>query len=185
MNALVGSAPGIQTTTASGQPGSSPTIRLRGFTSINGNRDPLIVLDGVPYDGGLANILPDDVESISTLKDAASSALYGSRAASGVIIITTKKGKKGRNQISFKAVQGFTSRAIPEYDKVNAYEFYPMMWESYRIHWHIEPATPFLWMMPINLPPEPSPAMLQVCRCMVVILTRIFPSYWGTIHFPV
>lgn len=132
MNALVGSAPGIQTTTASGQPGSSPVIRLRGYSSYNGNRDPLIIVDGVPYDGGLSNILPDDIESISTLKDAASSALYGSRAANGAIVITTKKGKKGRNQLSFKAVQGVTSRAIPEYDKVNAFEYYPLMWESYR-----------------------------------------------------
>jgi len=132
VNALVGSAPGIQTTTGSGAPGSSPGIRLRGFGSYNLSSSPLIVVDGVPYDGGLANINPEDMESISTLKDASSTSLYGSRAANGVISITTKKGKSGRNNLSFKVVQGVTSRAIPEYEKVNAFEYYPIMWESYR-----------------------------------------------------
>lgn len=131
-NALVGSAPGIQTTTASGQPGSSPAIRLRGFGSINASSAPLIVVDGAPYVGGLANINPDDVESISTLKDASAAALFGSRGGNGVIMITTKRGKKNRNNLQFKASQGFTSRAIPEYDQVNAFEYYPLMWESFR-----------------------------------------------------
>ncbi|MFZ9718684.1 MAG: SusC/RagA family TonB-linked outer membrane protein, partial [Chitinophagaceae bacterium] len=131
-NALVGSAPGIQTTGASGQPGSSPAIRLRGFGSINASSSPLIVVDGAPYVGGLANINPDDVESISTLKDASAAALYGSRGGNGVILITTKKGKKNRNTLQFRATQGFTSRAIPEYDVVNAQEYYPLMWESFR-----------------------------------------------------
>lgn len=132
LNAIVGSAPGIQTTTASGQPGSSPAIRLRGFSSPNGNNNPLIVVDGVVYNGGLANINPDDVASVSTLKDGASAALFGSRAANGVIMITTKRGKKGRNSLTFKAAQGFTSRGIPEYDRANPGEFYQLMWESYR-----------------------------------------------------
>lgn len=131
-NALVGSAPGIQTTTASGQPGSSPAIRLRGFGSINASSAPLIVVDGAPYVGGLANINPDDVESVSTLKDASAAALYGSRGGNGVIQITTKKGKKNRNTLGFKMSHGFTSRAIPEYDQVNAFDYYPLMWESYR-----------------------------------------------------
>lgn len=131
-NALNGSAPGIQTTMASGQPGSSPTIRLRGFGSINASSSPLIVVDGAPYPGGLANINPEDVESISTLKDASAAALYGSRGGNGVIQITTKRGKANRNTLSFKAAQGITSRAIPEYDQVNAFEYYPLMWESYR-----------------------------------------------------
>lgn len=131
-NALVGSAPGIQTTGASGQPGSSPAIRLRGFGSINASSAPLIVVDGAPYAGGLANINPDDVESISTLKDASAAALYGSRGGNGVILITTKKGKKNRNTLQFRATQGFTSRAVPEYDVVNAQEYYPLMWESFR-----------------------------------------------------
>lgn len=131
-NALVGSAPGIQTTTASGQPGSSPAIRLRGFGSITASSAPLIVIDGSPYPGGLANINPDDVETISTLKDASAAALYGSRGGNGVILITTKKGKKNKNTLQFKATYGVTSRAIPEYDQVNAFEYYPLMWESFR-----------------------------------------------------
>ncbi|MFT3826787.1 MAG: TonB-dependent receptor [Chitinophagaceae bacterium] len=131
-NALVGSAPGIQTTTASGAPGSSAGVRLRGFTSYSSGSSPLYVVDGVPYDGGLANINPDDVETISTLKDASTTALYGSRGANGVIMITTKKGKKNKNNVSFKAVKGYTDPAYPQYDRVNVYEYYPLMWESYR-----------------------------------------------------
>ena len=131
-NALVGAAPGIQTTASNGQPGSSPGIRLRGYTSYSANASPLIVVDGVVYDGGLANINPDDVESLSILKDASTSALYGSRGANGVIIITTKKGRKNRNQLSFKMTHGFSQRGLPEYDRVGPYEYYPLMWESYR-----------------------------------------------------
>ena len=131
-NALVGSAPGIQTTVSGGQPGSSPAIRLRGFGSINASSAPLIVVDGAPYVGGLANTTPDDVEPISTLKDASAAALYGSRGGNGVIMITTKRGKKNRNTLQFRASQGFTSRAVPEYDVVNAFEYYPLMWESFR-----------------------------------------------------
>lgn len=132
LNDLVGSAPGIQTTTASGQPGSSPGIRLRGYTSYSLGNDPLILVDGVVYDGGLSNINPEDIESISTLKDAASGALYGSRGANGIIAITTKKGVKGHSSLTFKAVQGYTERGIPEYSKVNAFQYYPLMWEAYR-----------------------------------------------------
>ena len=132
LNALVGSAPGIQTTMASGQPGSSPTIRLRGFTSYSNNVGPLIVVDGVQYEGGMGNINPEDIESISTLKDASTSALYGSRGANGVIMVTTKRGSKGRNTLQFKVTQGMTDRAIPEYDRVDAFQYYPLMWEAYR-----------------------------------------------------
>ena len=131
-NALVGSAPGIQTTTAGGQPGSSPGIRLRGFGSINASSSPLIVVDGAVYDGGIANINADDVESISTLKDASTTALYGARGGNGVILITTKRGKKNRTQLQFKMTQGYSERGIPEYNKVNAYQYYPLMWEAYR-----------------------------------------------------
>jgi TonB-linked SusC/RagA family outer membrane protein len=130
--ALEGAAPGIQVLATSGQPGSGPTIRLRGFGSINASNDPLYVVDGVVYSGGLSNINMDDVESVSALKDAASTALYGSRGANGVVIITTKKGRKGRNGMSFKMTQGYTSRAIPEYERVDAYQYYPLMWQAYR-----------------------------------------------------
>jgi TonB-linked SusC/RagA family outer membrane protein len=133
---LEGAAPGIQTLSANGQPGSSQSIRIRGFGSINASNDPLYVVDGVPYSGGLSNFNMDDVESVSALKDAAATALYGSRAANGVIIITTKKGRKGRSGMSVKATNGFVTRALPEYDRVNAFEYYPLMWQAMRNSLH-------------------------------------------------
>ncbi|WP_176699992.1 TonB-dependent receptor plug domain-containing protein, partial [Roseivirga seohaensis] len=84
ISALGGSGPGIQVTTATGQPGDSPAIRLRGIGSVNGNNSPFIVVDGVPFSGNINRINPDDIESVSTLKDAASTSLYGARAANGV-----------------------------------------------------------------------------------------------------
>ncbi|PTS95367.1 SusC/RagA family TonB-linked outer membrane protein [Pedobacter sp. HMWF019] len=131
--ALVGAAPGIQTTTGSGQPGSGPSIRIRGFGSINGGVDPLYVVDGAPFpESGLNNLNPDDIESISVLKDASASALYGSRAANGVILITTKKGKNSPPSIDFKTTQGLNSRALSDYEKVDAFQYYPLLWESMR-----------------------------------------------------
>jgi TonB-linked SusC/RagA family outer membrane protein len=130
--ALEGAIPGVITGTANGQPGSGVSIRVRGFGSINASSDPLFVVDGVPYVGGTSNINPDDVESTTVLKDASATALYGSRAANGVIMITTKRGKKGRNNISMRMLQGQTSRGLEEYQRVDAFQYYPMMWEAYR-----------------------------------------------------
>lgn len=132
LSAIEGAIPGVITSTTSGQPGASLAIRVRGFGSINATAEPLFVVDGAPYVGSSSNINPDDIESITVLKDAASSALYGSRAANGVVIITTKKGSKGRNSISIKGTQGIASRGLPEYDRVDAYQYYPVMWEAYR-----------------------------------------------------
>ena len=131
-NALAGAAPGIQVNAGSGQPGSGPSIRVRGFGSISASNDPLYIVDGVQYPGNISNINVDDIENISLLKDAASSALYGSSAANGVIIITTKKGKVGEPKLAVRGVQGVTSRGIPEYETVNAYEYYPLAWQAYR-----------------------------------------------------
>lgn len=130
--AIEGAIPGVVTSTANGQPGSGLNIRVRGFGSINATSEPLFVVDGVPYIGGTSNINPDDVESTTVLKDAAATALYGSRAANGVIMITTKKGRKGRNNVSVRALQGVVTRGLPEYDRVNAMQYYPLMWEAYR-----------------------------------------------------
>ena len=132
LRAIEGAIPGVVTTSGSGQPGAGIAIRVRGFGSINATSEPLIVLDGVPYIGSTSNINPDDVENISILKDASSTALYGSRAANGVVLITTKKGKKGRNNISFKLSQGTITRGLQEYERVDAFQYYPLMWESYR-----------------------------------------------------
>ena len=106
--ALVGKVSGLLVTPPSGQPGSSSTIRIRGAASLNANNDPLIVIDGVPVtgDGGagmgdpLASVNPNDIETYSVLKDASATAIYGSRASNGVIIITTKKGSKGGLKVS-------------------------------------------------------------------------------------
>ncbi len=130
--ALEGSAAGIQLNNTSGMPGAEPSIRIRGFSSLNGSNDPLYVVDGVPFGGNISDINPNDVESISVLKDASSSALYGSRASNGVIIITTKKGKAGRSQVNVSTDQGFYSRGIAEYSRVNDRQFMEAMWMGYR-----------------------------------------------------
>lgn len=132
LNALVGAAPGVQTTTASGAPGSSPGIVIRGFGSLALSNGPLYIVDGVVYDGGFSNINPDDIENITVLKDASSTALYGSRGANGVVMITTKKGRKGKQNIQFKVQIGRSTPAIPQYETVNASQYYPLAWESYR-----------------------------------------------------
>ena len=132
-DALAGAAPGIQSTLSSGQPGGSPNLRIRGFGSISAGSSPLIVVDGIVYDGDLASINTADIASISTLMDAASAALYGSRGSNGVILITTKKGSKTKKpSVQFKMLQGMNERMLPEYNRINAYDYYPLMWEYYR-----------------------------------------------------
>lgn len=130
--ALAGVSAGVQTTVGSGQPGSAPAIRIRGFGSISSSNDPLYVVDGVPYSASIANLNNDDIETITVLKDAASTALYGARAANGVVMVTTKKGAKGKNNISVKFTKGFNSRGLQEYERVGAAEYYPLMWEANR-----------------------------------------------------
>lgn len=132
VSAIAGTTAGVTTTAGSGQPGSSPAIRIRGFGSISSGSDPLYVVDGVPYTGSIANLNPDDIENITILKDAASTALYGSRAANGVVMVTTKKGAKGTSNINVKFTKGFNSRGLPEYDRIGPADYYPVMWESYR-----------------------------------------------------
>ncbi len=114
--ALEGTAPGVQIAMTSGQPGSSATIRIRGIGSINSSAAPLIVVDGMPYDGSLSSINPTDIERMDVLKDASSTALYGSRAANGVIMITTKKGNVQKSRVTFDASYGVNQRGIGEYD---------------------------------------------------------------------
>jgi TonB-linked SusC/RagA family outer membrane protein len=103
---LEGRTSGVTVTASSGAPGSAPTVRIRGTTSIN-NSTPLYIVDGVPVDqGGINYLNPDDIESIQVLKDAASAAIYGTRAASGVVLITTKKGSAGKMQIRYNSYVG-------------------------------------------------------------------------------
>lgn len=116
-DALVGSVPGLQLTGASGQPGSTQgNIHIRGISSIYASTDPLIIVDGAPYTASLSNIPQDDIESVTVLKDASSAALYGARGASGVILITTKKGESQQAHINLEAKWGSTSRSVQEYE---------------------------------------------------------------------
>ena len=130
--ALSGTVPGVTLTSSNGAPGSSPTIRVRGFSSLNAGKDPLIIVDGAPYSGDLNNINPNDVESMTVLKDAASSALYGARGANGVIIITTKQAQKGKDAVvTFDAKWGSNSRALQHYDVVKSpAQYYEFQYEA-------------------------------------------------------
>ena len=119
-------------TSGSGQPGVAPDLRIRGFGSVTASSAPLFIMDGVPYSGDISALHPEDIDNISVLKDAASAALYGSRGANGVAIVTTKKGSQRKTAFQVKANQGFSSRSIPEYERVDAYTYYPLMWEAYR-----------------------------------------------------
>lgn len=132
LNSIAGSAPGVQSTASGGAPGASPEIRIRGFGSLAAENGALIVLDGAVFDGDMSGINPEDIESISVLKDAATTAMYGSRGANGVVLITTKKGKLDSKTLSVKASKGWISRGLPEYDRVSAEQYYPLMWETYR-----------------------------------------------------
>lgn len=130
--ALEGTAPGVQVSNNNGQPGSGVSVRIRGITSVNGSSSPLYVVDGTPYDGNINAINPDDIATITVLKEATSTALYGARAANGVIMITTKQGSKRNSYVKVKASYGLTDRALPEYPRVNEQQYYEYMWEAYR-----------------------------------------------------
>ena len=129
--ALTGEAAGVRVITTSGQPGSEPSIRIRGFGSVSGNREPLYVLDGVPFAGNVSAINPDDIESMNVLKDATATAIYGSRGANGVVLIQTKKGKSGKDNISIETKVGFNASLIPRYDVIKSPEQYiGLAWEA-------------------------------------------------------
>ena len=129
--ALDGLAPGVQATSGSGQPGSSSTIIIRGFGSINASTSPLYVVDGVPYDGSISAIRPDDIESISILKDASASVLYGSRAANGVVVLSTMQGSTDGITVDLNIKVGVSSRAIPRYETVGAKDFMEIMYSAF------------------------------------------------------
>ena len=121
--ALDGLAAGVQTTSGSGQPGAGASVRIRGFGSLNADSSPLYVVDGVPYDGNINALNPNDIESMTIIKDASAGALYGARGANGVVIVTTKRGSEGAASVSFKGNWGISSRAIPRYETLDAYQW--------------------------------------------------------------
>ena len=128
--ALEGAAPGIQVNSSYGQPGNDPTIRIRGFGSVNGTNNPLYVIDGVPYGGNISDLNSTDIESISVLKDAASAALYGNRASNGVILITTRQGRKDKLTLNLTMKQGIYERGIKEYDRLGIKDWMEVQWRG-------------------------------------------------------
>ena len=130
--ALDGMVAGVQTTSGSGQPGSGVSVVVRGFGSINSSQNPLYVVDGVPYDGNISAINPNDIESMTVLKDASAGALYGSRGANGVVMITTKKGNSGKVKVNLKANWGVSSRSIPRYETMDEAGYLETVYQSYK-----------------------------------------------------
>jgi TonB-linked SusC/RagA family outer membrane protein len=130
--AIEGKATGVQFTSASGQPGSSPGIIIRGVGTLNGNSSPLYIVDGMQYEGNLNTINQEDIASFTILKDAASTSLYGSRAANGVVLITTKSGSKGAIRANVSVSSGIVQQGIQNYDEVTPGQYYETMWESLR-----------------------------------------------------
>ncbi len=125
LKGLDGEISGVQIIHDNGQPGEAPVIRIRGIGSISGSSNPLYVVDGVPFNGNITSIDPMDIANISVLKDASANALYGHRGANGVIIITTKKGKRDGFEITVDVNRGVTTRGVQEYDIMkDASEYY-------------------------------------------------------------
>src|SRR5690625_3272156 len=121
---LQGRLAGVQIKQTSGRPGEGMSVRIRGQMSVSGGSTPLYVVDGFPISGDIASINPDEIESISILKDAASTSLYGSRAANGVVLITTVRGSEGQTNVGFNSYYGFESVPMRGRLKMmDAYEF--------------------------------------------------------------
>lgn len=129
--ALAGEVSGVRVINTSGQPGTSATIRIRGIGSVNGNRAPLYVVDGVPFSGAINAINPEDIASITVLKDAAATAIYGSRGANGVIVVSTKTGKGKKSFIEVDGKYGVNKSLLPRYDVIRSPEqFIALGWEA-------------------------------------------------------
>lgn len=129
-DALKGMAAGVNVTSASGQPGSKSMIRVRGIGTIN-NSEPLYIIDGMPTDqNGMEAVNPSDIESMEVLKDAASGAIYGARAANGVILVTTKRGKEGKASINYNFSYGWQS-AWKKREVTGATDYAVLMNEKY------------------------------------------------------
>lgn len=138
--ALEGNVGGIQIGGTSGQPGADVAIRIRGFGSINASNNPLYVVDGIPYDGSLSDINPNDIEQMTVLKDASAAALYGARGANGVIMIQTKKGAEGRTNVTWRSTVGWSSRATPRYETVSQKDFVNLFYEGLLSYFEVDNA---------------------------------------------
>ncbi|WP_034041509.1 SusC/RagA family TonB-linked outer membrane protein [Wocania ichthyoenteri] len=133
LRAIQGTVPGVNIISAGGQPGNNPAIRIRGFGSINADASPLIVLDGAAFNGNLNTVSQDQIESISVLKDASSTSLYGSRGANGVIVITTKKGRKNSApKVTVRSQIGLSNPTVGLHDLIDADDTFRYTWEAMR-----------------------------------------------------
>jgi TonB-linked SusC/RagA family outer membrane protein len=140
--ALQGAAAGVQVTSVSGQPGATSTVRIRGVGSFSASSTPLYVVDGIAITNGdlssvaqssdvLSSINPNDIASITVLKDATAAAIYGSRAANGVILITTKQGKAGQTKLSLSSSTGYSYQAVDKHEVMDATQYYKTYWDVY------------------------------------------------------
>ncbi|MGO1815349.1 MAG: TonB-dependent receptor plug domain-containing protein, partial [Sphingobacterium sp.] len=128
--ALQGASAGVNVTNNEGNPGGDTRIQIRGISSMSGSSNPLYVVDGMPFDGQLNSIAQNDIESITVLKDAAASSLYGSRAANGVVVITTKKGTSAKPQINLRSSWGTSDNAVANPVKADPYNQLLNTWEG-------------------------------------------------------
>lgn len=131
--ALEGQISGIQTTSSTGQPGSDANIYIRGIGSFNASRTAMILLDGVPYPSTLSTINPDDIATVTVMKDAASTSLYGSRAANGIVAVTTKRGQVGKANVALNVRMGFNENGVPNYDVIkDPGQYYQQVFKGFR-----------------------------------------------------
>lgn len=130
LDKLAGQVPGLSITTTNARPGEEQSLRIRGINSLTASNTPLIVLDGIPYNGSLGDIDPEIIESLSVLKDASSAAIYGSRGSNGVILIQTKKGKQGKAQVTYKGQVGL-EQPQSRLNLMDGPEYVRMMQEYY------------------------------------------------------
>lgn len=153
LDKLAGQVPGLSITTTNARPGEEQSLRIRGINSLTASNTPLIVLDGIPYNGSLGDIDPEIIESLSVLKDASSAAIYGSRGSNGVILIQTKKGKKGKAQVTYKGQVGL-EQAQSRLNVMDGPEYLKMRQDYYAqdLGWSGEQLAPENILHPIEIP---------------------------------
>lgn len=141
--ALQGMSAGVNVSNNEGNPGGDTRIQIRGISSMSGQSSPLIIVDGMPYDGSLNTIAPTDIESMTVLKDAAAASLYGSRAANGVVVVTTKKGKSGKPTLNFRGAWGTSDNAVKNPVKADPYLQLTNTWQAiYNDKYYLEGLDP-------------------------------------------
>ncbi len=154
IDAIKGQIAGVDVQSTGGRPGQTPTVRIRGRRSISASNDPLYVVDGIPLIDGpnsMADINPDDIASMQVLKDAAATAVYGSRGANGVILVSTNRGRVGKTKVTYSSRYGVTS-ATRLVDMMNGEEFAALKRESRRIGWNgTIPADTEVFLDPVEL----------------------------------